>query len=177
MSFRRIVLVFLVLSRLIVNIMFSVYSTPVTLGLYTLIIYTGPLNVQIVITVISRLTSCYNYNAEPISLLTIKHIYITAFGLYRSWNSQGQYVNCIQVLQYGFCIARIQCFPRSKLSSRGLAKRQFTLPQLYCIIVKWRTPSKGPSALFLPSVFLFPLSLKCSMFLCPMSAPQLLLIF
>jgi hypothetical protein len=33
----------LVLSKLITNIIFSVYRTPLTLGLYILIIYTGPL--------------------------------------------------------------------------------------------------------------------------------------
>ena len=86
MSFRRIVLVFSVLSKLITDIIFSVYGTPATLGLYTLIIYTGPLYVWIVMTIISRLTNCHDYKAGPISLLTIKHIYITAFGLYRSWN-------------------------------------------------------------------------------------------
>ena len=86
MSPRRIVLVFLVLSRLIIDIMFSVYSTPAILKLYILIICTGPLYVWIVMTIISRLTNCHDYKAGPISLLTIKHIYITAFGLYRSWN-------------------------------------------------------------------------------------------
>ena len=86
---------FLVLSRLITDTIFSIYSTPATLGLYILIIYTSPLNIWIIITVISGLTSCHNYKAELISLLTIKYIYIAAFGLYRSWNPWGQYVNFI----------------------------------------------------------------------------------
>jgi len=84
MSPRRIVSVFLVLSKLIADTMFSVCSTPATLGLYTLIIYTGPLYVWIIITAISRLTGYYNHEAGLISLLTMKHIYITAFGSYRS---------------------------------------------------------------------------------------------
>jgi len=33
----------LVPSKLITNIIFSIYGTPLTLGLYTLIIYNGPL--------------------------------------------------------------------------------------------------------------------------------------
>ena len=90
---RRIDLAFSVSSKLIIDIIFSIYSTPVTLGLYILIIYTGPLYIQIVITIISRLTGCYNHKAGPISLLTIKHTRIAAFRLYRSWNPQGQYVN------------------------------------------------------------------------------------
>jgi hypothetical protein len=73
-------------SKLITDIMFSVYRTPSTLGLYTLIIYTGPLYVWIVITAISRLTACYNYKDRLIALLIIKHIRVAAFGLYRSWN-------------------------------------------------------------------------------------------
>jgi len=76
----------LVSSKLITNIIFSVYGTPLTLGLYTLIIYTGPLYVWIVITIISRLTACYNYKDRLIALLIIKHTRIAAFGLYRSWN-------------------------------------------------------------------------------------------
>ena len=95
MSPRRIDLAFLVLSKLIIDIIFSIYSTPTTLGLYILIIYTGPLYIQIIITVISRLTGYYNYKAGLISLLTIKYIYIATFGLYRSWRPQGQYINYI----------------------------------------------------------------------------------
>ena len=74
----------LVLSKLITNIIFSIYRTPLTLGLYTLIIYTGPLYVYIVITIISRLTAYYNYKDRLIALLIIKHMYIAAFSLYRS---------------------------------------------------------------------------------------------
>jgi len=66
------------------NIIFSIYGTPLTLGLYILIIYTGPLYIWIIITTISRLTACYNYKDRLIALLIIKHIYIAAFGLYRS---------------------------------------------------------------------------------------------
>ncbi len=95
MSPRRIVLAFSVLSRLIVDIMFSVCGTPATLRLYTLIICTGPLNVWIVITAISGLTGCYNYTAGPISLLTMKHTRVAAFGSYRSWNPWGQYVDFV----------------------------------------------------------------------------------
>jgi hypothetical protein len=73
-------------SKLITNIIFSIYRTPSTLGLYTLIIYTGPLYIWIVITIISRLTACYNYKDRLIALLIIKHTRIAAFGLYRSWN-------------------------------------------------------------------------------------------
>ena len=74
----------LVLSKLITNIIFSIYRTPLTLGLYILIIYTGPLYIQIVIIIIFRLTAYYNYKNRLIALLIIKHIYITAFGLYKS---------------------------------------------------------------------------------------------
>jgi len=87
MSPNRIDSVPLVSSKLITNIMFSIYRTPLTLGLYTLIIYTGPLYVWIIITIISRLTACYNYEDRLIALLIIKHTRIAAFGLYRSWNS------------------------------------------------------------------------------------------
>jgi len=86
MSPNRIDSMPLVSSRLITNIMFSVYGTPLTLGLYTLIIYTGPLYVWIVITVISKLTACYNHEDRLIALLIIKHTRMAAFGLYRSWN-------------------------------------------------------------------------------------------
>jgi len=55
MSPNRINSVPLVSSRLITNIIFSVYRTPLTLGLYILIIYTGPLYIWIVITAIFRL--------------------------------------------------------------------------------------------------------------------------
>ena len=74
----------LVFSKLITNIIFSIYRTPLTLGLYTLIIYTSPLYVWIVITIISRLTACYNYKDWLIALLIIKYIYVAAFSLYRS---------------------------------------------------------------------------------------------
>ena len=74
----------LVSSKLITNIIFSIYRTPLTLGLYTLIIYTGPLYIWIIITAISRLTAYYNYKDRLIALLIIKHTYIAAFGLYRS---------------------------------------------------------------------------------------------
>jgi len=74
----------LVSSKLITNIIFSIYRTLLTLRLYILIIYIGPLYVWIIITVISRLTTCYNYKNRLIALLIIKHIYIAAFGLYRS---------------------------------------------------------------------------------------------
>jgi len=86
MSPNRIDSMPLVFSKLITNIMFSIYRTPLTLGLYTLIIYTSPLYIWIVITVISRLIAYYNYKDRLIALLIIKHMYIVAFGLYRSWN-------------------------------------------------------------------------------------------
>jgi len=76
----------LVSSKLITNIIFSIYGTPLTLGLYTLIICTGPLYVWIIITTISKLTACYNYKDRLTALLIIKHTYMAAFGLYRSWN-------------------------------------------------------------------------------------------
>jgi hypothetical protein len=79
----------LVSSKLITNIIFSIYRTPLTLGLYILIIYTGPLYVWIIITVIFRLTAYYNYKDRLIALLIIKHTRIAAFGLYRSWNPLG----------------------------------------------------------------------------------------
>jgi len=84
MSSNRIDFMPLVSSKLIANIIFSIYRTLLTLGLYTLIIYTGLLYVWIVITIISRLTACYNYKDRLIALLIIKHIYIAAFSLYRS---------------------------------------------------------------------------------------------
>ena len=87
MSPNRIDSIPLVLSKLITNIIFSIYRTPLTLGLYTLIIYTSPLYVYIVITIISRLTAYYNYKDRLIALLIIKHMRIATFGLYRSWNS------------------------------------------------------------------------------------------
>jgi len=86
MSPNRIDSIPLVSSKLITNIMLSIYGTPLTLGLYILIICTGPLYIWIVITVISRLTAYYNYADRLIALLIIKHIYIATFGLYRSWN-------------------------------------------------------------------------------------------
>jgi len=48
-----------------------------------------------VITVISRLTAYYNHKARLIFLLIIKYMYVAAFGLYRSWNPWGQYINCV----------------------------------------------------------------------------------
>jgi len=86
MSFNRIDSVPLVLSKLITNIIFSIYRTPSTLGLYTLIIYTGPLYIYIIITAISGLTAYYNYKNRLIALLIIKHTYMATFSLYRSWN-------------------------------------------------------------------------------------------
>jgi len=74
----------LVLSKLITNIIFSIYRTPLTLGLYTLIIYTGPLYIWIIITIISRLTACYNYKDRLIVLLIIKYMRMAAFSSYRS---------------------------------------------------------------------------------------------
>jgi len=74
----------LVFSKLITNIIFSIYRTPLTLGLYILIIYTSPLYIWIIIIIISKLTTYYNYKDRLIALLIIKHIYIAAFGLYRS---------------------------------------------------------------------------------------------
>jgi len=74
----------LVFSKLITNIMFSIYGTPLTLGLYILIIYTRPLYVWIIITAISGLTACYNYRDRLIALLIIKHTRIAAFSLYKS---------------------------------------------------------------------------------------------
>jgi len=74
----------LVSSKLITNIIFSIYRTPLTLGLYTLIIYTSPLYIWIIITVVSRLTACYNHKDRLIALLIIKHTRIATIGLYRS---------------------------------------------------------------------------------------------
>jgi len=74
----------LVSSKLITNIIFSVYRTPSTLGLYILIICTSPLYIWIVITTISRLTAYYNYKDRLIALLIIKHTRIVTFSLYRS---------------------------------------------------------------------------------------------
>ena len=85
----------LVSSKLITNIMFSIYGTPSTLGLYILIIYTGPLYIWIVITAISRLIACHDHKDRLIALLIIKHTHIAAFSLYRSWNPWGQYINYI----------------------------------------------------------------------------------
>ena len=86
MSPNRMDSVFLVFSKLIADIMFSVYGTLLSLKLYTLIICIGPLYVWIIITAISGLTACYNYEDRLIVLLIIKHTYLVAFGLYRSWN-------------------------------------------------------------------------------------------
>jgi len=71
-------------SKLITNIMFSIYRTPLTLGLYTLMIYTGPLYIWIIITIISRLTACYNHKDRLIALLIIKHMRVATFSSYRS---------------------------------------------------------------------------------------------
>jgi hypothetical protein len=73
-----------VFNKLITNIIFSVYGTPLTLGLYTLIIYTGPLYIWIVATAISGLTACHDYKDGLIALLIIKYTRVAAFGLYRS---------------------------------------------------------------------------------------------
>jgi len=70
-------------------------------------------------------------------------------------------------------MARIWCFSGSRLSSRGLARRWFVLPQLYYIMVKWRTPGGGPSPLLRSSLLPFPLSLKCSELPSPVFAPRL----
>ena len=150
----------LVLSKLITNIIFSIYGTPLTLGLYILMICTGPLYIQIVITIISRLTTCYNYKDRLIVLLIIKYTRMATFSSYRSQNPQGQYINYIQVLQYGSYIVRIQYFSRSRLSSKGLIRQWFVLLQLYYIIDRQRTPSKGPSPLYYFLLLLFPLSLE-----------------
>ena len=166
----------LVSSKLITNIIFSIYRTPSTLGLYTLIIYTGPLYIQTIITIISRLTAYYNYKDRLIALLIIKHTYIAAFSSYRSQNPQGQYINYIQVLQYSSYIVRIQYFSRSRLSSKGLIRRWFILLQLYYIIDRWRTPSKGPLPLLYSLLLLFLLSLGYLELLSLISIPQLLLI-
>jgi hypothetical protein len=74
----------LVSNKLITDIIFSVYGTPLTLRLYILIIYTSPLYIWIVITVISKLTAYYDYKNGLIALLIIKYTHIAAFGLYRS---------------------------------------------------------------------------------------------
>jgi hypothetical protein len=86
MSPSRIDSIPLVSSKLIADIIFSIYRTPSTLGLYTLMICTGPLYVWIITTAISGLTACYNYKDRLIALLIIKHTRIAAFGSYRSWN-------------------------------------------------------------------------------------------
>ena len=77
----------LVFNKLITNIIFSVCGTPLTLGLYILIIYISPLYIWIIITIISNLTAYYNYKDRLIALLIIKHTRVAAFSLYRSWNS------------------------------------------------------------------------------------------
>ena len=175
-SLSRINFMPLVSSKLITNIIFSVCGTPLTLRLYILIICTSPLYIWIIITVISGLTACYDYKDRLIALLIIKHTYMAAFGLYRSWNPQGQYVNYMQVLQYGSCIVRIQCFSGSRLSSRGLIRWWFVLPQLYCIMDRQRTPSRGPLSFFYSLLLLFLLSLEYLELLSLVSIPQSLLI-
>ena len=72
MSPNRMDSVPLVSSKLIANIIFSVCGTPLTLGLYILIIYTSPLYIWIVIIAISKLTACYNYKDRLIALLIIR---------------------------------------------------------------------------------------------------------
>jgi hypothetical protein len=84
MSPNRIDSVPSVSNKLITDIIFSVCGTPLTLGLYTLIICTGPLHVWIVATAISRLTACHDHEDGLIALLIIKHTRVAAFGLYRS---------------------------------------------------------------------------------------------
>jgi len=54
----------LVLSKLITNIIFSVYRTPLTLGLYTLIIYTGPLYIWII-----NNNNRFNLPSDPVPLM------------------------------------------------------------------------------------------------------------
>src|SRR6266702_7327118 len=86
MSPKRINSAFFISNKLIANIIFFICVTLATLGLYTLIIYTGLLYVWIFTNAISRFIICYDYEAKLISLLIIKHTYIAAFRLYRSWN-------------------------------------------------------------------------------------------
>ena len=74
----------LVFSKLITNIIFFVCRTSSTLKLYILIIYTSPLYIWIIITVIFKLTACYNYKNRLIALLIIKYTRIATFGLYKS---------------------------------------------------------------------------------------------
>ena len=71
-------------SKLITDIIFSVYRTPSTLKLYILIIYIGSLYIWIIITAIFGLTAYYNYKDRLIALLIIKYTRIAAFGLYKS---------------------------------------------------------------------------------------------
>ena len=84
MSPNKIDSILSVSSKLITDIIFSVYKTPLTLKLYILIIYIGPLYVWIIITVISKLTTCYNYKDRLIVLLIIKYTCMAIFGLYGS---------------------------------------------------------------------------------------------
>ena len=84
MSPNKIDFVPLISNKLIINIIFSVYKTPLTLKLYILIIYINPLYIRIVITVIIRLITYYNYKNKLIALLIIKYIYIAVFSLYKS---------------------------------------------------------------------------------------------
>ena len=95
MSPNRIDSVPLVSSKLITDIIFSIYRSPLTLGLYILIIYNGPLYIWIIITAISGLTACHDHEDRLIALLIIKHTRVAAFGLYRSWYPRGQYVDCV----------------------------------------------------------------------------------
>jgi len=84
MSPNRINSMPLVSSKLITNIIFSIYGTPLTLKLYILIICTSPLYIWIVITKISGLIAYYNHKNRLIALLIIKHTRIAAFSLYKS---------------------------------------------------------------------------------------------
>ena len=146
------------------------------LGLYILIIYTSPLYIQIITSTISRLTTYYNYKDRLIALLIIKYTRIATFSLYRSQNPQWQYINYMQELQYGSYKARIQYYSRSRLSRRGLTRQQFILLQLYYIIDRQLTPSKGPSPLLYSLLLLFLLFPEYLGFLSLISTPQLLLI-
>ena len=62
------------------------------------------------------------------------------------------------------------------MSSRGLIRQQFILPQLYYIIDRQRTPSKGYLTLLCSLLPLFLLSLRFSELLSLISTPQSLLI-
>ena len=82
--FNKINFIYLVFNKLIINIIFFIYRTPLTLKLYILIIYISPLYIKIIVTIIFKLTLYYNYKDKLIVLLIIKYIYIAAFNLYKS---------------------------------------------------------------------------------------------